>query len=313
MVDFFDKIYRFNEDTCPVLKKLKIYSILRFIIRLISNVILTTYFFFTRTNPAYRINQCNENENNVIVSLTSFPKRINKVWLVIETILRQSVKPEKIVLWLSREQFSSIDVLPSNLLSQTKRGLEIRLEEGDLRSHKKYFYTLMYYPDKFMLTIDDDIFYRSTMIENLLHYARKYQSSVVSQYCKKIITVKGKIAAYSQWPRLTVEYGPAGEVFFCSGGGTLFPPNSFENKLLQPELFMSLTPSADDIWLNTIYRICGTKTLQTVLNSDFLPVIFRKNNTLHSLNNIYNHNDLQIDAVRKFFIEREGIDPFQAQ
>ena len=38
----------------------------------------------------------------IIVSLTSIPSRIHLTHLVIESILRQTVLPDKIVLWLSK-------------------------------------------------------------------------------------------------------------------------------------------------------------------------------------------------------------------
>ena len=41
----------------------------------------------------------------VIVSLTTFPARISTVWITIETIFRQEVMPDRIVLWLAKEQF----------------------------------------------------------------------------------------------------------------------------------------------------------------------------------------------------------------
>ena len=44
-------------------------------------------------------------EKKVIVSFTSYPKRIGDVWLVAETLLRQSCKPDKVILWLADSQF----------------------------------------------------------------------------------------------------------------------------------------------------------------------------------------------------------------
>ena len=67
------------------------------------------------------INQAKRKEN-IIVSLTSYPKRIGTVWLTIETLLRQSVKPDEIILWLAQEQFKSIDVLPRELIELQKCG-----------------------------------------------------------------------------------------------------------------------------------------------------------------------------------------------
>jgi hypothetical protein len=40
-----------------------------------------------------------------IASLTSFPARINHTYISIECLLRQSVNPDRIILWLAEDQF----------------------------------------------------------------------------------------------------------------------------------------------------------------------------------------------------------------
>ena len=66
------------------------------------------------------------------------------------------MKPDEIILWLAEEQFNGIDSLPKALLEQQKRGLTIRFCD-DLRSHKKYYYTMQEYPRDIVILVDDDI------------------------------------------------------------------------------------------------------------------------------------------------------------
>src|SRR5690554_2625875 len=40
-----------------------------------------------------------------VVSLTSYPSRIEDVWISIECLLRQTFKPDKIILWLAQSEF----------------------------------------------------------------------------------------------------------------------------------------------------------------------------------------------------------------
>ena len=77
-------------------------------------------------------------DNSLIVSLTSFPGRINDVWQVIESLKRQTVKPSKIILWLSLEQFPSKNQIPKSLTKIEDDLFSIRLVDEDFRSHKKY-------------------------------------------------------------------------------------------------------------------------------------------------------------------------------
>ena len=65
-------------------------------------------------------------KEKIIVSLTSYPKRINVVWITIETLLQQTVKPDEVILWLADSQFKEIEELPEELKALQKRGLTIR-------------------------------------------------------------------------------------------------------------------------------------------------------------------------------------------
>ena len=87
------------------------------------------------------INTTERRGRKVVCSLTSFPARIDEIWISIETIFRQTYKADEIILWLSKDQFAGQE-LPLSILNCQEKGLTIRWVDGDLRSHKKYFYVL---------------------------------------------------------------------------------------------------------------------------------------------------------------------------
>ena len=63
-------------------------------------------------------------KNDVIVSLTSYPPRIKTVHLTIESLLMQTQRVKKILLWLSPEEFpNKEDDLPSELLNLLETAL----------------------------------------------------------------------------------------------------------------------------------------------------------------------------------------------
>ncbi len=276
MIDYFDNIYTKIENRNKLLSRLKYYAFLRFVIKILVNFFAPIYFFATRNKKEYSIannKEINNKSSKVIVTLTSFPARINRVCLVIETIFRQTQKPDQIILWLSKEQFPTLEILPPRLLGQQKRGLEIRLVDGDLKSHKKYYYSLHEFPNDIMITIDDDIFYRSKMIEDLYNYSCRFPKNVIAQYCKQITWNENRLSPHIMWPIKYEEIINSDSLFFGTGGGTLFPPHSFYPYVLNKELFMALTPTADDVWLNTMCKLNQTKVTQTTYNTDRLPVL----------------------------------------
>jgi hypothetical protein len=311
VVDYFDNIYSKIYGDNIFFKKIRIYSFMRFMIRFLANVIIPAYYFLTRNNSIAKLRESKQVSNRIIVSLTTYPLRINKVWIVIESILRQSIKPDKIIIWLSKEQFSSLIQLPLRLLDQRDRGLEIRLVEGDIRSHKKYFYAIKEFPYDYILTIDDDIIYRTTMVEELYNYSLLYPKTVISQYSSKMMWSDGKLVQYSKWEREYVENHPNFNTFFGSGGGVLFPPHSLSTYVTNMTLFISLTPTADDVWLNAMCRLNRTMIATTNSRSLLLPIFFWEKDSLSNINVGSNQNDEQIISVREYFLISYSIDPFQ--
>ena len=311
MLDLLDYLYASIRDKNGLLKKWRFYSAERFIVRTVANFLLPLYFKLSIKKGKYNLDSSDKKEVRVIVSLTSFPVRINKIWLVIECIMRQSIKPDIIVLWLSKDQFPNKSVLPGNLLKLEKRGLRIELRDSDFRSHKKYFYTLQEFPNDIMITIDDDIFYPSKMIEELIAVHGKFPNAVIARYGYKIKVENENISPYKFWEISFKKNEPDFEIFFGSGGGTLFPPESLPPEALNKDTFMNICLYADDIWLNTMIRLNNKKIFRLNENqSSFLPVINHKNVSLSSKNLYENLNDLQLLEVRKYFITNKGIDPY---
>jgi hypothetical protein len=225
--------------------------------------------------------------------------------------LRQSKKPDQILLWLSKNQFPSLECLPTNLLKLRKRGLQIELKEDDLRSHKKYYYFLQKFPNDIMITVDDDIFYPTNAIATLVNGHNKFPDAVVARYGFKIKVKNNQIEPYRTWQTNYNHCFPEYSLFFGSGGGVLFPVGSLSKEALNKDVFLNICLNADDVWLNSICRINKRKIYKvTDLECSILPIINKNNITLASKNLFENQNDKQISDVREYFISTKNIDPF---
>ncbi len=310
MVDFFDRLYTSIVSKNAFLDKIRFYSALRFSIRVAANCILPIYFYLTKNQSKYSLSSSSQTNNRLIVSLTSFPARIGRLHLTIETILRQTYKPDAILLWLSKEQFPSLEQLPKPLLAQQRRGLQIKLVDGDLRSYKKFYYTLRQYPEDILITADDDIFYRTDWLRTLVYFVQKYPKSVIANYAHRIRHTGKTIAKYLDWEINIKESSIAADLFFGSGGGCLFPAHSLFFDVLNKDIFLQICRNADDVWLNTMVRMNNISIIKTNYHSNILPVLNKRNNTL-AATNMENGNDVQIAAVRKYCIEKFSRDPFK--
>lgn len=288
--NFFIKFYEHQHDYPHVYTRLL--TPLRVATRYVANIILPSYL-----NEMLCKRELSENKrNNLIVSLTSFPLRIDKVWLVIESILRQTLLPEKIILWLSKEQFQDINALPDNLLKLRGDIFEIRLVDGDLRSYKKYIYAFQEYPDSLIVTIDDDLFYSHDMLEKLVKAHEKHPNALICSFAFLFKDKNNNLLPCRQWRQIPYSYTECEDIFFGSGGGTLFQPKLMHPDILNKELFLKLAPMADDVWLNSMARLSGLPIIK-IDYGQYLPINLESNVTLTSVNDGDSYNDIQIRNV----------------
>lgn len=244
-------------------------------------------------------------ESNIIVSLTSFPARIDSVWITIETLLNQTYQPKKIILWLAENQFEDNMSLPKSLTRLIKRGLEIRFCD-DLRSHKKYYYAMKEFGKNIIITVDDDIIYPSNLINNLYNTYKIFPSSICCNWSHQIIFDENKkLRKYDDWhdgsgiltvPRLdTIPIGYA---------GVLYPPNSLDNNIFNIEDIFELAPLADDIWLKAMSLKNNVSVVRTQqVQVPFFGVIGTQKVSLFKVNCMENENDKQINKINEKYPE----------
>jgi len=299
MLDFYIQKYAAIQNINPLLSKVKYYGLKRRICCTIANAKLPDYFNKT---PEKRTFKPNNSSCDNIVSLTTFPARINKINLVIECMMRQTTPPDKIILWLSKKQFSSLEKLPKQLLELKNHGLTIEFAEEDIRSHKKYFYTLKQFPKANIITVDDDYFYPTTLLEQLLEEHKLYPKDVICHRAHEIKVENQKLQSYSKWRYEFQEESNTNTVFFTSGGGTLFPSESLHPEVLNKEVFLEKCRLADDIWLNAMTRLQVSKIQK--IESKFavnLPIQYSNSISLADQNVGNNQNDVQLNAVREHY------------
>lgn len=311
MIDFFTGIYSSIQSRNRFLNKIRFYSLLRFIVRNLANVIVPIFLKMSNLFRSHEIISKKTSSPRLIITLTTFPARINKIWIVIECILRQTHLPDKIILWLSKEQFPNPSDLPKSLLKLQKRGLEIVFCEGDLRSHKKYYYALNSYPDDILITIDDDFIYRSTMINDLVALYINHPKAICCDRALIIKTIDGEILPYIKWEPVKSGLGPSFNIFHTSGGGTLYPPQSLPDEVLNQEVFMEYCKYADDVWLNVMAQINKTQTVKTDLDTIWLPIFNKGNSMLTSINVDGGQNDKQLEDVRSYYKNKLNVDPLK--
>lgn len=247
-------------------------------------------------------------EPNVIVSLTSFPGRIGVVWKVIQTLKCQEVRPGKIVLWLSKEQFPQDNLIPNELKVLEDDLFEIRLVEGDIRSHKKYYYALQEFPESYIITVDDDIYYHPKTLTFLLDVKKNRPNAIGANITIRIRYQGKDLLSTRKW-KAFVAANEDYNLVQIGAGGVLYPPHCLDPVVLNKEVFMQVAPFADDLWLNAASRMAKTPVIQTRSKIVFLPVKVVAP-SLYTTNVNQGGNDDQLELIRSFYYNTFGIDPY---
>lgn len=265
-----DIIYKY---TCSLKNKnSKIFPVIYKINKLAINVIYPICHFFDSREGI-------DDQGTMIVSLTSFPKRIKTVWITITSIMNQSLKPKRIILWLAEEQFPNHKI-PKSLTRLCKRGLEIRYC-SDLKPHKKYFYAMKENPDDVIVTIDDDTFYPESFLELLYKSSLSHPNEIICTVSHNFVYDKnGKFQKYIMWNnqhicKSSLQIVPIG----C--GGILYPSKSLDKEVFNQKAILDISLYTDDLWLKCMSV---------------------KNNT-----KCYNCSDIQLNYFNNIFTQKKGL------
>ena len=185
-------------------------------------------------------------DSEVIVSLTSFPGRINDVVFSIRSLLMQTMKPNRVILWLASSQFKYGEVeLPKKLIALKKYGLEIEWCD-DIKSYKKLIPTLNKYPEAIVVTADDDILYEKDWLLVLYQCYEKKHDVIWAHRVTKFNIKDGdfytSVGGLNRWEN----YSFLNKFTGCAG--VLYPPHILDKDVFNIDLLQSICKTNDDIW-----------------------------------------------------------------
>lgn len=239
----------------------------------------------------------------IIVSLTSYPARIGTIDKIIECIIGQTVPADKIILYLAEEQFQKKESL-DYLLQYKKYGFEIRWCKENLGSHKKYFYAMQEYCNDIIITIDDDVFYKETMIEELLEGFKKNPNAVIARRAHLITWLDDEtIAPYKEWYPQCIRYidEPRMDLVATGCGGILYPPHILPKETFNKQNILQFCKYADDLWLkimeviNNVPLVLVNRSFSDCYVSEYLE------KGLCNTHNAGHGNDIQLQNLLQIY------------
>lgn len=234
---------------------------------------------------------------NLVVSLTSFPKRFRGLPYVLSSLINQSVRPSKVVLWVDK---GTKKLLPPSVYPLTEYGLEIHEAEHAYKSYLKLLPTLKLYPEADVVTADDDLIYSKHWLENLVGEAREGESGVHAYVTRTIgMTGNRELSSYAQWSRDSETAREGGAMVMPLGfAGVYYPAGTFSNEVFNAEVFQSLAPHADDLWFKVMTLLADKKSYKAKASFGreiYLP--WTQHLGLKKLNVHQNENQTQMESL----------------
>jgi hypothetical protein len=219
----------------------------------------------------------------LIVSLTSYPARFDTLHLCIRSLLDQTVRPDRVILWISQADAAA---LPRKVHALASLGLEVR-PVADTRSYKKLVDALAAFPDAFIATADDDIYYARDWLETLVAGVEPGVDAVICHRAHRIPHATSGLPPYLSWQWDVQDDAarlPSVDLVATGVGGVLYPPRVLHAETTDSATFMSLCPRGDDLWFywmarrtGATYRKVGGPFVQKMLPGSQEEALFNEN------------------------------------
>lgn len=241
----------------------------------------------------------------LIVSLTSFPDRMNTLYPCLYSLLNQKQKPDMLILWLSKDQFPNEDAdLPRDILYLKKFGLTVRYVSDDLKPHKKYFYAFQEYPNDIIITVDDDVLYTPDCISFLFAAHKMHPDCICGRRGRYVrYDESNDFLPYTEWDLCPFDQdcGPSDNIILTGCGGILYPPHLLDLSLLDVNLIKEYAYLTDDLWLKTMEIQNEIKSVKVKWPSDTISIPGSQSTNLFTQNMYSGGNDEIIDRLAERF------------
>lgn len=244
----------------------------------------------------------NKKSDKIVVSLTSYKKRFSTLSLCLKSIFKQTLLPDKIVLYLSKDE--KLSDIPYNVQELQKFGLEIRFVDLDLKPHKKYYYAMQEFPNDIVITVDDDVIYNKELIRELYDAHKKFPNCIVSARAHEITFEDNKISNYNNWHWCSDKIYTPSFLFTATGvGGILYPPHLLRLNYLLNLDFIKKYIYVDDLWLKTVELISGVPTVICDQKVDHkrIDIVSAQDQSLSKVNVVQNQNDEKLIQLETDF------------
>ena len=237
----------------------------------------------------------------LIVTLTSYPARFATLARTLRSLLDQSIRPDRTILWIDE---AALDRVPGDVRALEQAGLELR-GCRDLRSYTKLIPALAAFPEAFHVTADDDVYYPPDWLERLTAEFDPARPAILAMRAHLATAdARGALRPYREWELAThrrCDDGARRLLFPTGVAGVLYPPRALGPDVSDEATFMALCPHADDLWGFWMAARHGTEQRRVAGAFDIVNWPRSQDVGLFHENWLGDRNDRQIRALEARF------------
>lgn len=246
----------------------------------------------------------------LVVSIATYGPRAAYSTPMLQSLLRQTCKPDAAFLWIPRKDFpSGLADLPVEVLHSVKAlDAKIVWVDEDLGPHNKYFHVMQLVPQATVVTLDDDTLYPEDHIQRLLEGEKRHPGCIVAARTHIMgFSADGSVADYLDWEQEQdrIIDSPSRVLVPTGVGGVLYPPGCLDGDVFDSEAIRELCLHADDMWLKIMSALAGTEVVDIGGGFELLHAEGTQESGLYHENKDAGGNDRQLSAIIEF-LERKG-------
>jgi predicted DNA-binding protein (MmcQ/YjbR family) len=256
--------------------------------------------------PSSKLGKNSVKKIPVVVSLTSIPTRLRTLHITIRSMLQQEYQPEKIVLWLKEDLKNQI---PKQLSILQGDLFEIRFSKYGF-SHRKLIHSLEAFPNKTIITCDDDVIYQPDTLKIIFEEHLRFPDQVIGNRCRKMTYSDNIINSYGKWPFVVDPPSQSAHNMPVGAFCVLYPVGSLHLDVQNVDLFTKLAPKADDLWFKAMAILKGTKSRQNInIPNVPIPIIGTQFVALKKINKGQDFNRVQWEQICSHYqLDKEKIE-----
>lgn len=198
----------------------------------------------------------------VVISLTTTRDRLYLLRFSLISLMEQSLKADRIVVWLSRDaylrdkgfgDFNIESWAKKKLPSGYANRVEFKYCEN-IGPYRKLIPLLRTSNiEDIIVTADDDILYKKDWLKNLIEKFEETDGCVVACRVRRVsYNILGFLKSYSFWPIVRNASFLDGDFVITFGAGAVVSPAFFKRSDINDDSFLDLCPTADDLWYTTL-------------------------------------------------------------